>query len=427
MKKQLLILILTLLPLAASADAVEIDGIYYNLTTGSKVAEVTSNPNGYSGNVVIPESVIYNDVTYSVTSISGVAFGSCSGLTSVTIPNSVTTIGDYAFYWCSGLTSVTIPNSVTSIGYAIFYNCSGLISVTIPNSVTSVGNSAFSRCSGLTYVTIPNSVTSIGAEAFYRCSGLTSVTIPNSVTNIDDGAFAFCSGLASVIIPNSVTSIGNSAFSACSGLTSIEVESGNTKYDSRDNCNAIIETASNALVAGCKSTVIPNSVTSIGAEVFISCSGLTSITIPNSVTSIGGGAFYGCSGLTSVNIGNGIKSIYYQAFALCPNLTDVTCYAENVPSTDYGAFNESYIEFATLHVPSSSVNAYKTAEPWKNFKEIVSITENDPNPSGIKAMEINAGDNIIIYNMNGVRQPEPKKGLNIVRTSDGRAKKVVVK
>ena len=404
MKKQLLILILTLLPLAASADAVEIDGIYYNLTTGSKVAEVTSNPNGYSGNVVIPESVIYNDVTYSVTSISGVAFGSCSGLTSVTIPNSVTTIGDYAFYWCSGLTSVTIPNSVTSIGYAIFYNCSGLISVTIPNSVTSVGNSAFSRCSGLTYVTIPNSVTSIGAEAFYRCSGLTSVTIPNSVTNIDDGAFAFCSGLASVIIPNSVTSIGNSAFSACSSLTSIEVESGNTKYDSRDNCNAIIETASNALVAGCKSTVIPNS-----------------------VTSIGGGAFYGCSGLTSVNIGNGIKSIYYQAFALCPNLTDVTCYAENVPSTDYGAFNESYIEFATLHVPSSSVNAYKTAEPWKNFKEIVSITENDPNPSGIKAMEINAGDNNIIYNMNGVRQPEPKKGLNIVRTSDGRAKKVVVK
>jgi hypothetical protein len=145
------------------------------------------------------------------------------------------------------------------------------------------------------------------------------------------------------------------------------------------------------------------------------------------VTSIGGGAFYGCSGLTSVNIGNGIKSIYYQAFALCPNLTDVTCYAENVPSTDYGAFNESYIEFATLHVPSSSVNAYKTAEPWKNFKEIVSITENDPNPSGIKAMEINAGDNNIIYNMNGVRQPEPKKGLNIVRTSDGRAKKVVVK
>ena len=180
-------------------------------------------------------------------------------------------------------------------------------------------------------------------------------------------------------------------------------------------------------MAGCKSTVIPNSVTSIGAEVFISCSGLTSITIPNSVTSIGGGAFYGCSGLTSVNIGNGIKSIYYQAFALCPNLTDVTCYAENVPSTDYGAFNESYIEFATLHVPSSSVNAYKTAEPWKNFKEIVSITENDPNPSGIKAMEINAGDNNIIYNMNGVRQPEPKKGLNIVRTSDGRAKKVVVK
>ena len=161
---------LLLLPLTASADdAVEIDGIYYNLITKAKVAEVTSNPNKYTGSVNIPPSVSHGGITFTVTSIGEYAFSQCSGLTSVTIPNSVTSIGASAFSGCSGLTSVTIPNSVTSIGGEAFYNCSGLTSVTIPNSVTSIGDGAFSNCSGLTSVTIPNSVTSIGSSAFDGC------------------------------------------------------------------------------------------------------------------------------------------------------------------------------------------------------------------------------------------------------------------
>ncbi|MCR5157867.1 MAG: leucine-rich repeat protein [Prevotella sp.] len=230
----------------------------------------------------------------SVTGIGKSAFSSCSSLKNVTIPNSVTSIGNSAFSACSGLTSVTIGNSVTSIGAYAFRECSSLISVTIPNSVTSIGVDAFYYCTGLTSVTIGSSVTSIGYQAFSRCSGLKSVTIPNSVTSIGDAAFSGCSGLTSVAIPNSVTSIGNSAFNSCSGLTSISVASGNTKYDSRNNCNAIIETASNTLIAGCKNTTIPSSVTSIGGGAFYGCSGLTSVTIPNSVTSIGDCAFDCC-------------------------------------------------------------------------------------------------------------------------------------
>ena len=146
-------------------------------------------------------------------------------------------------------------------------------------TVTSIGNEAFCGCSGLTSVNIGNSVTCIGNEAFWGCSELTSVNIPGSVTNIADWAFGFCSGLTSVNIPNSVTNIGDSAFMNCSGLTSINVETGNTIYDSRNNCNAIIETATNTLITGCKNTTIPNSVTSIGDDAFWGCKGLTSINV----------------------------------------------------------------------------------------------------------------------------------------------------
>ncbi len=159
---------------AHDIEAVNDDGvtIYYNWIKNKTELAVCGSSNysdKYSGNVVIPESVIYNNETYSVTSIGDNAFYGCSGLTSVTIPNSVTSIGDNAFYGCSGLTSVTIPNSVTSIGYEAFYDCVGLTSVTIPNSVISIGDGAFDGCAALTSVTIPNSVISIADRTFSYC------------------------------------------------------------------------------------------------------------------------------------------------------------------------------------------------------------------------------------------------------------------
>ena len=388
----LLTLLLSMAGITAAAHDIAVANngktIYYRWTNNNTELAVSYQGSSYSdysdeysGNVVIPESVTYNGATYPVTSIGGEAFLYCYNLTNVTIPNSVTSIGDYALAYCYGLTSVTIPNSVTSIGGAAFCGCSGLTSVTIPNSVTSIGSHAFSDCFGLTSVTIPNSVTSIGEGAFQDCSGLTSVTIGNSVT-----------------------SIGGYAFSGCSGLESMTVASGNSTYDSRANCNAIIETASNTLIAGCKNTIIPNSVTSIGDRAFSRCSGLTSVTIPNSVTSIGNSAFYNCSGLTSVTIPNSVTSIGNQAFSWCsgltsvtiPNsvtsigtyafyycsgLTDVFCYAENVPTTGASIFSGSKISSATLHVPAASLSSYQTTEPWSGFGQIVALPNQCATPT----------------------------------------------
>ena len=186
---------------------------------------------------------------------------------------------------------------VTTIGESAFSECGVLTSVTIGEGVACIGNWAFQDCCIIS-VTIGNNVTSIGEGAFYGCGRLTSITIPNSVTSIGAHAFSDC-GLTSVTIPKSVVTIGKDAFNYCYGLTAIVVEEGNAKYDSRNNCNAIIETESNTLIAGCKNTTIPNTVTSIGEGAFYGCGSLTSITIPNSVTSIGAHAFYSCS-LTSV-------------------------------------------------------------------------------------------------------------------------------
>ena len=384
MKKLLLLLLtLLLLPMAVSAqEEVEIDGIYYRIEIWQAI--VISHPDKYSDDIVIPSTVYYDGINYNVTEIDDEAFIDCSDLTSVVIPSSVELILGNPFQGCSSLASIVvdegnrwydsrdncnaivikrgdsrpvnmliagckntlIPSSVTSIDDDAFSG-SGLTSITIPSSVTSIGWSAFSNCSSLESVTIPASVTDIGGGAFSNCSSLDSVTIPASVTDIGGGAFSNCSSLESVTIPASVTDIGGGVFTGCNSLASIVVEEGNPQFDSRDNCNAIIDKTYDMLIAGCINTVIPSSVTIIGESAFKGLS-MTSIVIPSSVT-----------------------DILSYAFASCSALTDVYCFAENVPSTSSSAFNWSSYQTATLHVLATSIEKYKNAAPWKDFKNIV--------------------------------------------------------
>ena len=310
--------------LSTTGNHVPIGDLYYNLSTSGNTAEVTYGNYKFSS-VTIPSSVIYNGVSYTVTSIKNDAFSECFSLTSITIPNSVTSIGEYAFYKCSFLTSITIPNSVTSIGKFAFYGCSSLTS-----PVYNAHCFAYMPISYSGAYTIPEGIKQIAGSAFYGCKSLTSVTIPNSVTSIGGYAFCHCYSLSSVTIPNSVTSIGGSAFSYCSSLTSI---------------------------------TIPNSVTSIGEDAFYYCYSLTSITIPNSVTSIGERAFRDCSGLTSIDIPNSVTSIGKEAFYGCSGLTSVTIEAETPPALGSYAFNNT--NNCPIYVPCGTLDAYKTA--WSEY------------------------------------------------------------
>ena len=366
MKKTILSFLLVALPIVASADAVEINGIYYNLVTKIKEAEVTSNPNKYTGAVTIPESVTYEGVKYSVTSIGDVAFNECSSLTSVIIPNSVKSIGSYAFQCCYGLSSVTIPTGVTTVNERAFNGCINLISISISNTVTSIGNRAFYLCERLTSVHISDldawCKISFGTSGssnplewahhlYLNGKEIEDLVFPNSITSIASRAFCGCTGLTSVTIGNNVTTIGNSAFYGCSNITSVTIKS---------------------------------SVTTIEGSAFEDCTSLPSITIPDNVTSIGGSAFKGCTNVTSVTLGSGVNSIGSDAIASCPNINDVYCYAEEIPSTGKNAFQGSYIEYATLHVPEGSVSAYSNAKPWMNFKQIIAIGNDTPPDPEVK-------------------------------------------
>lgn len=316
----------------------EVDGLYYNIDFGDSTVYVTYEKvstygqtyytSSYSGVIIVPPTVTYKNKTYSVIKI-----------------------GEHAFQDCAMLTGITIPNSVTNIGYEAFRNCTMLTNLTIPNSVTTIGGGTFQGCTMLTSVTIPNSVTFIGSYTFLGCTGLTSIQIPNSVTKITDFIFSGCTGLRSIQIPNSVTKIGKSAFFGCTGLSSI---------------------------------IIPNSVTSIGSGAFSDCSNIISVVIEGSISVIESNTFMNCRRLKSVSLPYSTTTIQEDAFYFCEELADFTCLAKTPPVIQtYNTIYPGYY-IATLHVPETSVEAYKATDWWSYFINIVgdaSGNGNTPNPT----------------------------------------------
>ena len=295
-------------------------------------------------------------------------FAGCRSLETIILPKNITNIGNDVFSHNPKLLSLEIPQSVSSISIGFIQECNNLSSLSVES-----GNQTYSSPEGCNAVIrtadmelvagckntiIPSGTKIIGAYAFQHCISLISLKIPESITTIGDFAFWGCYGLTELTVPASVKQIGNMAFYACSALNSIIVNPENPVYDSRNNCNALIETSTNTLLLGCKNTIIPNDILNIGENAFRPCDGLTSIDIPASVISIGDNAFAYC----------------YQLKRVVSNIVDPNSVV--MGSTVFDRISEN----ALLIVPQGTKDRYLAASGWKDaFTNIVEIGDQDPN------------------------------------------------
>ena len=298
MRTRLFTLLLSLLCTSiVHAQKFNVDGLNYEVTSSINNEVAVVSGDYITDPFVIPSTVSYDGVKYTVTSIGDDAFCRSSfNFSSIVFPESLKSIGNTAFSGCSSLSSVTFSEGLTDIGIAAFSDCSSLSSVTFPESLINIGGDAFLNCSSLTSVVFPENLTSIGDYAFRWCTSLSSVTFSEGLTSIGDYAFSQCLFLSSVVLPNSLTSIGELAFSDCP-LESIDVSAGNQTYLSIDG--VLFTKDKTSLLCypqGRKSTSyeVPHNVSNIADYAFYSCSSLSSVTLPESLTDIGYGAFYAC-------------------------------------------------------------------------------------------------------------------------------------
>ena len=375
----------------------------------TEAAAVTDLGTIFNGNTEITS---FDELQFftGLTSIPDDAFKSCKNLSSVVLPGSVTAIGKSAFNGCKVLGNVVFPASLKTIGEAAFSSCA-FTTLEIPAGVTEIGKDAFNYISGLTSIVvdsansvydsrnscnaiietetndllrgcastvIPESVTSLHAYAFCGVAGVPFIDIPASVKTLGNHAFGEMPDLTSVYIPATVTSIGVGLFRVCSKLTSIVVNSDNAVYDSRNNCNAIIEKETNTLIAPCKTTVIPSTVKAIGESAYGDNDFLVGeFVIPEGITSVGQTAFTGTL-LESIILPSTLKEIGIFAFGYSKKLKSVTCLAETPPTCIWGLilypFEGNDSDFK-IYVPAGSLEAYKSADGWSTHPELLNAIE----------------------------------------------------
>ncbi len=270
-----------------------------------------------SGEIVIPESITYNEKEYLVTSLTSSAFKGCERLSSMVLPNSITTLGDKCFENCRTLKSIILPNNAVSVGKNFFYGCSGLESVILPNNITSLGETCFYSCRSLKKAVLPSSLTTIGTRCFQECTKLASITLPNSVISLGEACFLSCTSLESIILPNSITTLEDYCFSRCENLVSI---------------------------------TLPSSITTLGVQCFYGCHSLASILLPKSIITVKRGCFEDCRSLLKVECN-------------WTDLSDLT-FGTGIFS---GIFSQ-----AKLYVPRGTKELYASTEPWaSSFSAII--------------------------------------------------------
>lgn len=389
-----------------------------NLPSGGSsdlILKSNSEVSDYSGTTISNWSSFYKAVGFEVklppTVTSYGRLFSGTGFTKIIFPSSYSfTTNQGLFYNCQNLKEIDLSNSgLTDLNFykayssdtskGFFQECSSLTSVTLPSTITSIGENAFYNCSALTSIDIPSGVTSIGANAFNNCSSLTSINLPNSLTTIGNSAFKG-TGITSLTIPSSVSTISTTTgfsllFSSNNANADfhITVDANNVTYDSRGNCNAIIETSTNKLIQGCNNTVIPNTVTALGGEAFrnVNFYGKTFFEVPDSVTNYGGDFSYVSNSNLHFKIGKGISTM--------PNiLFNSTIDTLEVPETittwnGFSVLNNGSVKKYILHnptpvtitqnptyfvrpseaiyVPAESVEAYKADSFWSNYASII--------------------------------------------------------
>lgn len=284
----------------------EVDGIYYDFNYANKQAKVIMNPDGYEGDVTIPEIVKYNEEIYYVTSIGEKAFCRFYFVTSVTIPDSVTEICKSAFAYCMRLKTIELPKKLRKIGPKAFFRCNLFTEVTVPEDVTEIGDEAFAECPELTTIRLPKSLMRIGSKVFSKCNSLTEVTIPEDVTEIGEEAFAECTGLTSISFPKSLIFWGCNVLRGCYSLEELIIPSCRTEIYKEEFKN----------MKNLKKLVIPQSVKTIKDKAFYDTNRLTSVNLPKQLEIIGDLAFCG-SGLTSLTLPGSVTDVGTLAFDSC--------------------------------------------------------------------------------------------------------------